>query len=363
MGEIVHSLDRRIMQPARVYGDVIRMGRQNRTGPVRSVRHSTTNHAEHPAPGPSHRAQPYNLQEAMLRRVITRTQPLLASPWNGHIEITDECKLGLALFQIASPKKTTKKMFVPFKDGVRQKRVEIHLLDDYSRVNIQLFRSSYTVTIADVMMRHMEDRGIEQYLSEYSLVSQLLDKIMHIESVKDRWIPTFSPPLRSLSALLNKELEVPLIGVGFEINGGYIFQPPTLGQWFLKLFLEIVHRQVKSGIGLRTLLYCVCWCARLLEEHDYDRLRASATMIKAWLLQGTCQDCVYKFLRELKEDVAFEYILNIADSFSDYVALPDLRTTLKIGKCGDGAVGSQSQSGSKDHMLTVIRFKFVWIGF
>lgn len=333
------------MQPARVYGDIVQRRGSGQLGPIRPQRSYT----EHPTRGsaivPNPRAQPYDLQGAMLRRATSRMHPLHSSPWNGHIEITDECKLGLALFQIVSPTRTVKNMLVPFKDGTRSKRVEIHLISDYSKVSTLLFRNGYAITLADAMLRHMEDMGLEQYLTEYTLVSQLLDKIMRIEAVRDRWIPTFSPPLRALSALLNQELEVPLIGMGFDISGSYIFQPRTLGQWFLKLFMERVRRQVTSGIGLRTLLYCVCWCARLISDHDYDRLRASATMIKAWLLQSTCQDCVYKFLRELREDVAFEYILNIADSFSDCITLPDLRTTLKIGTCGDSTPGSESQPG------------------
>ncbi|CAG4983631.1 unnamed protein product [Parnassius apollo] len=175
----------------------------------------------------------------------------------------------------------------------------------------------------------MGDKGVEQYLSEYTLVSQLLDKINRIESVKDRWIPTFSPPIRTLSALLNQELEVPLIGASFEIQGGYTLKPRTIGQWFLMLLLERVRRQVDEGIGLHTLIYCVCWCAPLVNEHDYERLRYSATMIKAWLLQNTCQDCVYKFLREHRADLAFEYYFNIADSFSECIILPEMRTSIK----------------------------------
>ncbi|CAH2088649.1 unnamed protein product [Euphydryas editha] len=58
-------------------------------------------------------------------------------------------------------------------------------------------------------------------------------------------------------------------------------------------------------------------------------------MIKAWLLQDTCQDCVYKFLRELRADVAFEYFFNIADSFSECIDLPDLKTSIRIGPCDE----------------------------
>lgn len=122
----------------------------------------------------------------MLRRATARTHSLLASPWNGHIEITDECKLGLALFQIVSPNCTVMNMTVPFKDGTRNKRVEVHLITDFSRVDTLLFRNNYSVTIADTMLRHMEDIGLEQYLTEYGLVSQLLEKIMRLESVREQ---------------------------------------------------------------------------------------------------------------------------------------------------------------------------------
>ncbi|CAH0719100.1 unnamed protein product, partial [Brenthis ino] len=267
--------------------------------------------------------KPYDLEAALIHRAATRTRPLQSTDWNGHIEMTDECNLGLALFQVNTHNFVNKEIHMKFKDGIRSKRVEIHRVLDYSTVETYLFRKSHRITIPDLMLKYMGDQGVEQYLSEYTLTSQLLDKIDRIDA----------------------ELEVPLIGPSFEIQGGYTMKPRTLGQWFLMLLLERVRRRVSEGVGLRTLLYCVCWWSRLVLEHDYERLRASATMIKAWLLQNTCQDCAYKFLRELRADVAFEYYFNIADSFSENITLPDLKPSIKIGTCGEDRVVPNNNPG------------------
>lgn len=78
---------------------------------------------------------------------------------------------------------------------------------DTNTQKVYLFRKTYVVTIADLMLKHMGDLGVEQYLSEYTLISPLLDKINRLESVRDRWIPTFAPPLRRIADILNQELE------------------------------------------------------------------------------------------------------------------------------------------------------------
>ncbi|CAH0730329.1 unnamed protein product, partial [Brenthis ino] len=114
-------------------------------------------------------------------------------------------------------------------------------------------------------------------------------------------------------------------------------KPRTLGQWFLMLLLERVRRRVSEGVGLRTLLYCVCWCSRLVQEHDYERLRASATMIKAWLLQNTCQDCVYKKTREVHAAARFTlrgWNANKKEVIGDVPA--QLRATSPTRLGGDG---------------------------
>lgn len=248
------------MQPARVYGSIIRPNVNQRTGPIRNPRINNPNVTTIAATNNQAKtSEPYNLEEAKLRRAISRTRPLMMSEWNGHLEVTDECLLGLALFQVNSGNAVSKEMHTAFKDGVRAKRVEVHRVSELSRVQTYLFRQNHSVTIPDLMLKHMHDRGVEQYLSEYTLVSQLLDKIYRIESARDRWIPTFSPSLKLMCKILNQELEVPLMGASFEIQGGYTLKPRTLGQWFLMLLMERVRRQVSSGIGLRTLLYCVCW--------------------------------------------------------------------------------------------------------
>lgn len=122
-----------------------------------------------------------------------------------------------------------------FKDGMRSKRVEIHRVTDYNSMRVYLFRRTYVVTIADLMLRHFSDLGVEQYLSEYTLISQLLDKINRTESVKNRWIPTFAPPLRHVADILNQELEVPLIGSELRGSGWIHSEAKDLGQWFLLL--------------------------------------------------------------------------------------------------------------------------------
>lgn len=92
---------------------------------------------------------------------------------------------------------------------------------------------------------------------------------------------------------------------------------------------ERIRRGQSGGIGLKTLIYCVTWCARLLEDRDYQRLVLSVAMIKVWLLQGNYRDCVYKYLIEMRMDYAFEYVFSVADSFSVNFKVPDLKTSVK----------------------------------
>lgn len=67
--------------------------------------------------------------------------------------------------------------------------------------------------------------------------------------------------------------------------------------------------------------------------HDIGSLKRSAIPIRAWLLQGTCDDCLYKTLKEIKPSYPCRYSLAAADSFSAFVHVPDLRHALKIGEC------------------------------
>lgn len=120
-------------------------------------------------------------------------------------------------------------------------------------------------------------------------------------------MPSFSPPVSSINLILNRQMGELLAESAFSLGGALLMRCGTLGQWFVSVLIERVRRGVGAGIGLRTLLYCVAWCTRLVEDRDFARLETSAVMIKAWLLQSTCRDCVYKFLRELRMDYAFEY--------------------------------------------------------
>ncbi|CAH0730328.1 unnamed protein product, partial [Brenthis ino] len=195
------------MQPVRAYGGIVQQSSpkgQRNVQQKRTIQSGRTR--ENSLQNSRDNAKPYDLEAARIHRAATRTRPLQSTEWNGHIEMTDECNLGLALFQVNTRNFVNKEIHMKFKDGIRSKRVEIHRVLDYSRVETYLFRKSHCVTIPDLMLKYMGDQGVEQYLSEYTLISQLLDKINRIDSVRDRWIPTFSPPVRSLGHILNQEL-------------------------------------------------------------------------------------------------------------------------------------------------------------
>lgn len=139
-------------------------------------------------------------------------------------------------------------------------------------------------------------------MSEYTLISQLLRKIRRDPAVQQRWIPSFSPPLVSVDAILNQDIGIGLSHAHYDIRGTTLSRPKTIGQWFLTILIEKVGWGSGRGVGLRTLIYCVTWCARLIHDEDFERLAQSAHIIKTWILQDMCRDCVYKSLRELRED-------------------------------------------------------------
>lgn len=184
-------------------------------------------------------------------------------------------------------------------------------------------------------MQRFGETGVEKFVSEYALITHLLRKIMDDEAVRTRWIPSFSPPIKSLNSILSADIGDRLLAPAFEIRGVILARPRTMSQWFYDLLVERVKRGLNGAIGLRTMLYCLAWAARLISDRDFARLEQSAGIIKAWLLQDSCRDCVYKFLRELREDYAFEYVFNVADSFSAFVRLPDIRASVLVLECGD----------------------------
>lgn len=154
-----------------------------------------------------------------------------------------------------------------------------------------------------------------------------------LQGVRNRWFPIFSPPWNAINGILNTPIPEELRRDEFRIHGWNAAMPNTIGQWFITIFIERLYRKIDSDIGLRTLIYCVIWCVSLIKERDFRRLGQSALMIRVCLLQGTCKDCMYRSLRELRQDYAFKYVFNIADSFSKFIKLPVIRPTLQMLPC------------------------------
>lgn len=148
-------------------------------------------------------------------------------------------------------------------------------------MRVCMFRNFMDVSIVDLMMQRFDDQATEAFISEYCLLTQLLGKISSDRAVENRWIPVFSPPVRDLNGILNRRISEYLKTPAFEVGGSVLAKPKTIGQWFLTVLIERVRRRRGTGIGLRTLIYCVTWCARLIEDRDFQRLELSAAMIKA----------------------------------------------------------------------------------
>lgn len=291
--------------------------------------------APRPQAAPKLRTAPYDLNDARCRRALSRMRELPTSRWNGHVEMTDECMMGLGLFELAGTDYALLNAEIPLKDQTVSRRLRVYpISNSWGALSANVFRTNSDVSISDCMLQRFDDVCVERYISEYILTSQLLRKMCRDAAVESRWLPSFSPPIRSLNAILNTDIALQLRGEAFEIRGALIAQPRTMSQWFVKLLIERVRRGTNTGVGLRTLVYCVAWCARLIQDKDYERLARSAPIIRTWLLQGLCRDCVYKLLRDLREEYAFEYVFNIADSFSKCVTLPDIRTSINVLPCG-----------------------------
>ncbi|CAH0731364.1 unnamed protein product, partial [Brenthis ino] len=159
-----------VMQPVRAYGGIVQRGRARAQKTVQTERTvQATLPRESSIRVARDSARPYDIEEARLHRAVTRTRPLVASDWNGHLEMTDECKLGLALFQVDTSDSVNKEIHIALKDGIRSKRVEIHRVTDYSAVQTYLFRRSHCHDSRSNVKTHGRS-GRRAILVEYTLI-------------------------------------------------------------------------------------------------------------------------------------------------------------------------------------------------
>ncbi|CAB3261287.1 unnamed protein product [Arctia plantaginis] len=75
------------------------------------------------------------------------------------------------------------------------------------------------VSISDCMLQRFSDVCVERDISKYALTTQLLRKISRDVAVENRWIPSFSPTIRSLNVILNQDIWDKLKCSAFEICG------------------------------------------------------------------------------------------------------------------------------------------------
>lgn len=210
-----------------------------------------------------------------------------------------------------------------------------------------MHRRGRVTTILDHMLKHLTSTDVERYMTEFTLISILLEKIRRDEAVRTRWLPSFSPSFGEVPVLLNQP--VPNInGDAFRFKGGYDFPIRTIGQWFLLLVNERIRLGNSTGIPLRTLFYATMWCLRQIKDADYEKLACGAYAIRAWLLRDTCRDCLYKHLREIRSENDFEYTFGVADTFSAQFIVPDLKVAVAFGSC-DGDV---SQTAPRNGLRT-----------
>lgn len=120
-------------------------------------------------------------------RVEASLRPLNYAPWNGHLEVTDECLLGLATFEISRAPNAIIDASMPFRGRRVRRRVRVFPIgNSWGGTQVNLFRGFADISIADLMLERFTDESLEKYMSEYCLLGQLFRKIQGDRAVENR---------------------------------------------------------------------------------------------------------------------------------------------------------------------------------
>lgn len=109
------------MIPGRVFG---RGGPKTRS----SLQHKTTPYVE-TAPRPMEPTG-FDITAASIKRAKSRAVPLRSSGWNVYAEVTDECGMGLALFEVYGGDHAILDTHVPVKSMLLPRRLQVFPLSN-----------------------------------------------------------------------------------------------------------------------------------------------------------------------------------------------------------------------------------------
>ncbi|CAB3233524.1 unnamed protein product [Arctia plantaginis] len=267
-----------------------------------------------------------NIQKANTysRASEIQVEELRLTEWCGFTELTDECKFGLALFELSSPHLTTT-VIVPLKDMNIQRTVNITLMQDISAARVCLKRGGYVsmpLQYADTFGM----RAIAQFVHETVMVGKLVEDICTKKSAKDRWLPNFIDDIEEIEKVLNDPAyvrdQLPPI---YDVRRAPI-KYTTIGQYLVLAMCERIRKRIKFGIGLRSLFYSVSLISRFALDGNFVSMNTLIMNVVMWISEGTCDDCLISMMRILRGNNHCEYNLFLEDSFSKYIMIQHSET-------------------------------------
>lgn len=236
----------------------------------------------------------------------------------GFVEVTDECHFGMVLFELLSPK-VSKPVIIQVQRRNVERIVHVSLISALDKCRINIFRELTAPTMFLALAECLNKDGVHAYLHEYQLISNLINKIKEIPSVRNRWIPDCVSSLESVETVLNDTRYMKMSHPEIIGTTTYKIRPRTIGQWLVLNLTERIRLKNTRGVHLKTMLYAVGWITALAISLDFEKLAILLHDISVWIVQSTCDDCLYKSIRHLVGKKEFEYIYHIGDSFSQYV--------------------------------------------
>lgn len=294
--------------------------------------HDRLRNCNHNAPVP---LDTYASLEAERYSRLSRLAPcnLQDGPDVGFAEVTDECYFGMVLFELLSPK-VSKSINVQIQSRTVERVVHVGLISALDKCRVNIFRELTAPTMFLALAECLNKDGVHTYLHEYHLISQLINKIREMPSVRNRWIPDCVSSLESVEAVLNDTKYMKMSHPEIIGTTTYKVRPRTIGQWLVLNLTERVRSKNNGGLHLKTLLYAVGWITALALSLDFEKLAILLHDVSVWIVQNTCDDCLYKSIRHLVGKREFEYTYNIGDSFSQYIFIKkQLPVDLVIQEC------------------------------
>nr|APG79106.1 hypothetical protein 3 [Hubei lepidoptera virus 5] len=248
-----------------------------------------------------------------------QVEQLKLKEWNGFVELTDECKFGLALLAVDSPYISTN-IVVPLKDISIERSVQITLLKDIRQAQIR-FNSGGDVCIPMPYLDAFHYKAVAQFIHESRMVKKLISDINERNSVRDRWLPNFIESLREIEDVMNNPAYMPSDLPSLRVSRGRSGAARTIGQYILLAMCDRMVRRIKTGISLKVLLYAISLVSRLSLDGRSSIASGLLTHIALWISEGTCDDCIVKMMRFVRGQPGYEYNLQSDDSFSQYITI------------------------------------------